>query len=57
MNYVSRCEQVYSKKSDILPNNYYVSLTTSRFRGLHFESHAISLCCKICMKVRCISEI
>ena len=22
MNYVSRCEPVYSKKSDILPNNY-----------------------------------
>jgi len=22
MNYVSRCELVYSKKSDILPNNY-----------------------------------
>jgi len=22
MNYVSRCEPVYSKKSDLLPNNY-----------------------------------
>ena len=22
MNYVSRCEPVYSRKSDILPNNY-----------------------------------
>jgi len=51
MNYVSRCEPVYSKKSDILPNNYKVSLTTSRFRGLHFKSHEISLCCK--KKFRC----
>ena len=50
MNHVSRCELVYSKKFDILPYNYYVSLTTSRFQGLHFESHAISLCCNICKK-------
>ena len=60
MNYVSRCELVYSKKFDIqnvLPNNYCVSVTMSRFRGLHFESHAINLCCKICKKVRCNSGI
>ena len=51
MIYVFRCEPVYSKKSDILPNNYWVSLTTSRCRGLHVESHEISLCCKICEKL------
>jgi len=39
MNYVSRCEPVYSKKSDILRNNYLVSLTASRCWGLHFVSH------------------
>ena len=42
IHYVSICELVYSTKFDILPNIYYVSLTTCRFRGLHFESHAIS---------------
>jgi len=43
MNYVSICEPVYSIKFDILPNNYWFSLTTLRFWGLHFESHEISL--------------
>ena len=55
MNYVSKCDPVYSKKSDILPNNYEVGLNTSIFRGLHFERHEISLCCKICKSVRCYS--
>ena len=41
MNYVSRCELVYSQEFDILRNNYYVSLTTSRFRGLHSISNAV----------------
>ena len=47
MNYVPRFEPVYSKKFDILPNSYYVSLTTSRFRGLHFVIHEIGVCCNL----------
>ena len=55
MNYVSRCEPILSKMSDILTNNYKVSLTTSRFRGLRVKSQEMSLCCKICKKVGCNS--
>jgi len=42
MNNVSRCELVYNKKYDILPNNYKVSLTTSRCWGIHFASHTFT---------------
>ena len=46
MNYVSRCEPVYSKKSDILPNNYKLA-SLRPDSGVYTLSHKISLCAVI----------